>query len=161
VSGRDRGEEERSESFGKDPDFDVPHQQGDDRQRGKELDSEDEDVSNDVRRPEEDEAQPPRPSPMQDVADRQENEVYPEGKGEASNPCAVEDENEIPCDSRLQEAKEGRWCQPQGPRDQARLGRAVILRRARAKGVAGSQSTTVATRRSCRTTFARSIARIW
>jgi hypothetical protein len=66
LDDRDRCEEERSESFGEDPDFDIGHQQRDDRESREELDSEDEGVSDDVRGTEEDEAGPPRPAPLQD-----------------------------------------------------------------------------------------------
>src|SRR5207302_10027645 len=83
-----------------------------------------------------------------------------ERKGEGRDPTAVGDGEEDPGDQGFEEGQHGERRPPQPERHQARRGHAVILRRASARGVAGSQSTTWATRRSWATRFARSMARI-
>src|SRR5881409_479661 len=154
------GFKEGRESLRQNPQLRLTDQNRKKHERRHELDAEDECVRPDVGGADRDETDGPNPPPTQDDGQDDGRSPDPQDGEQPRGPAAVANRGHIedgPADQKGQR-HDGR--RPQRGRNQLGRGHVPILRRASANGVAGSQSTTCATRRSGETRLSRSMRRI-
>src|SRR5881409_475587 len=156
----ERGFKEWRESLRQNPELSLTDQNRKKHERRHELDAEHESVRPDVRGADRDETDGPNPSPAQDDGQDDGRDSDPEDGEQRSGPSAVSNRGHIEHGPSDQEGQRHDGRGPQCGRDQLGRGHVPILLRASANGVAGSQSTTCATRRSWEIRLSRSMRKI-
>src|SRR5437667_37822 len=151
---------ERGESLRQDSKLHLGNQEGEKHERGHELDAEHECMGADVAAADRNQTDGPNPSPMQDDGEGHGRNADREDGEQRGAPSGLSDRVHIEGCPSDEKGQRHAGCGSQGDWNQAARGHVPILRRASASGVAGSQSTTCATRRSCEIRLSRSIRRI-